>query len=228
MKYTSPDKVKSVQNINLDDKQSNNIFPSNQSASEKLVPLKMTNDSLAKGGLIFPALNVTSLDEMKNELFLTFHEKERKKILRLDSSTHQPSVNSSLGEQKTERERIEVHSPAFFENYGNLNTPNKNKTIDISFGRSVVSNSTGKVDTELDDEDDEVDNSDGDFGFSGSDNFELASKSSGCCDACHKDFYKERKVINFRFDNIDYNVCSFCIKANFKKKKKHIGRFKMF
>jgi len=213
-KESTPNKVVPQQKITVDNRRTtNNEVLSNINISEKVVPFEKTFDSLVKGNF-----NVASLEEMKKELFLKFSEKEKEKRVSLGPSTQQaPILANSFRQERTERERTDVHSPLIFEHYENYNDPNKNETVDISFGR--------KVDTKLDDGEDSmegVENSDGEIGFSGSDNFELASKSSGCCDACHMEFSKERKCVNFRFSEIDYNVCSICIKANSFKKKKNI------
>jgi len=210
-KESTPNKVVPQQKITVDNRRTtNNEVLSNINISEKVVPFEKTFDSLVKGNF-----NVASLEEMKKELFLKFSEKEKEKRVSLGPSTQQaPILANSFRQERTERERTDVHSPLIFENYENYDDPNKNETVDISFGR--------KVDTKLDDGEDSmegVENSDGEIGFSGSDNFELASKSSGCCDACHMEFSKERKCVNFRFSEIDYNVCSICIKANSFKKK---------
>jgi len=145
------------------------------------------------------------------------------------------SVNS------VEEERLDVNTfdvTSMFENFekeekqNNVNINNNNQTkknavVESPRNKSPKKKTTTnhrKVDTQADEDDDdslENDNSE-------SDNVELKSKSSECCDACHEDFYKERQCISFTYENIDYCVCSVCFKANLKKKGKHFGTFKMY
>jgi len=170
-------------------------------------------------------------EEMKNELISQYSKGEKRNVLDpVLSNQDMNSVNSVEGE------RLDVNTfdvTSMFENFekeekqNNVNINNNNQTkknavVESPRNKSPKKKTTTnhrKVDTQTDEDDDdslENDNSE-------SDNVELKSKSSECCDACHEDFYKERQCISFTYENIDYCVCSVCFKANLKKRENILG-----